>query len=214
MAKIKQLIVSLLFMKLGDTDFVSYCHTVATRLPNNPLFPSPPVDPTVFKTAVDSLATSVTVAKDGGKKAVAEKNKQRHTAATMMRTLAHYVEANCNNDLPTLLSSGFEPKPQTKAQAQPLEQPIINDVTHGKEAGQMIADLKRVEGARVYDIRSGEMPGGNTAPTTWSDQYFPNARKPAVINGLKPGTTYAFQVRAYGPLGWTPYSDPVIRMAT
>src|SRR6516225_6694438 len=77
MSKIKHLLVSLLFTKLGDADFVSFCRTVATRLPGNPAFPAPPVDPTVFKTAVDTLATTLSEAQDGGRKAIAEKNKQR-----------------------------------------------------------------------------------------------------------------------------------------
>jgi len=214
MSKIKHLLVSLLFTKLGDADFVSFCRTVATRLPGNPAFPAPPVDPTVFKTAVDTLATTLSEAQDGGRKAIAEKNKQRDLVTVMMRKLAHYVEANCNNDLPTLISSGFEPKSTTPATPQPLDQPVLNDVQHGKESGQFVAIIKRVKGARAYDIRWGVMPGANTAPTTWSSQQFPSARPPAVINGLTPGATYALQVRAFGKLGWTPYSDPVIRMAT
>src|SRR6516164_1591658 len=96
MSKIKHLLVSLLFTKLGDADFVSFCRTVATRLPGNPAFPAPPVDPTVFKTAVDTLATTLSEAQDGGRKAIAEKNKQRDLVTVMMRKLAHYVEANCN----------------------------------------------------------------------------------------------------------------------
>ena len=33
-------------------------------------------------------------------------------------------------------------------------------------------------------------------------------------NGLTPGTSYTFQVRAYGTLGYTDYSDAVIKIAT
>jgi hypothetical protein len=33
-----------------------------------------------------------------------------------------------------------------------------------------------------------------------------------LIGGLTPGTTYAIQVRAYGQLGYTEYSDSATRM--
>src|SRR2546430_12240801 len=39
----------------------------------------------------------------------------------------------------------------------------------------------------------------------------PNAKTAASINGLTPGTTYAIQVRAYGLLGHTEWSDSAIR---
>ena len=38
------------------------------------------------------------------------------------------------------------------------------------------------------------------------------AKTPALLNGLTPGTTYAVQIRAYGTLGYTEWSDSVTRM--
>ncbi|PYS01324.1 MAG: hypothetical protein DMG15_06490 [Acidobacteria bacterium] len=40
----------------------------------------------------------------------------------------------------------------------------------------------------------------------------PNAKTAASIDGLTPGTTYAIQVRAYGALGHTEWSDSATRM--
>ncbi|PYR87312.1 MAG: hypothetical protein DMG18_00075 [Acidobacteria bacterium] len=37
-------------------------------------------------------------------------------------------------------------------------------------------------------------------------------KPPVAIDGLTPGTTYAIQVRAYGPLGHTEWSDSATRM--
>ena len=34
------------------------------------------------------------------------------------------------------------------------------------------------------------------------------------VSGLTPGTSYTFQVRAFGTLGYTDYSDAVIKIAT
>ncbi|PYV35021.1 MAG: hypothetical protein DMG22_03825 [Acidobacteria bacterium] len=43
-------------------------------------------------------------------------------------------------------------------------------------------------------------------------QTAPNAKTAASISGLTPGTTYAIQVRAYGQLGFTEWSDSATRM--
>ena len=39
-----------------------------------------------------------------------------------------------------------------------------------------------------------------------------NTKAAAPINGLTPGTMYAIQVRAYGKLGYTDWSDSATRM--
>jgi Fibronectin type III domain len=52
---------------------------------------------------------------------------------------------------------------------------------------------------------------GKTAP--WTElPPFSNTRSVSV-NGLTPGTTYAFQVRALGRLGYTDWSDSFTRMS-
>jgi len=42
---------------------------------------------------------------------------------------------------------------------------------------------------------------------------FSNTRS-VLVNGLTPGTTYVFQVRALGRLGYTDWSGTVTRMST
>ena len=78
----------------------------------------------------------------------------------------------------------------------------------------MVADLRRPEAvrrAKNYDLRYGPIGPGEAPPTGWVTQTVPNA-KTAPINGLTPGTTYAIQVRAYGSLGHTEWSDSATRM--
>ena len=51
-----------------------------------------------------------------------------------------------------------------------------------------------------------------SVPPTWVTEAVASARKPAVLNNLTPGVTYTIQVRAFGMLGYTDWSDPVSRM--
>ena len=67
---------------------------------------------------------------------------------------------------------------------------------------------------KSYDVRYGVVGAGGSMPTDWLTMTVPNTKTPARITGLTPATMYAIQVRAYGPLGYTPYSDSSVRMAT
>jgi hypothetical protein len=95
-----------------------------------------------------------------------------------------------------------------------LNQPMIRGVGYGG-SGELLVSIKSVgRKAKSYDVRYGVVGAGGATPTTWLTVTVPNTKTPARITGLAPGTTYAIQVRAYGPAGYTPYSDSAIRMAT
>ena len=129
----------------------------------------------------------------------------------MIRTiklLATYVELNCKDDMHIFLSSGFQPRSTVRTPPQPLDQPTIDQGTHG----QLLASVKPVRKAKHYELRYGALGAGGAAPAAWSTLTVPNAKTAVAINGLTPGTTYAVQVRAYGQLGFTEYSDSATRM--
>jgi len=46
----------------------------------------------------------------------------------------------------------------------------------------------------------------------WMTIHVLSARKPIAVDGLTPAKVYAFQVRAYGQLGYTRYSDSATHM--
>ena len=82
---------------------------VYAGLKDNPAFTNPPptVDLTALKSALDDLSAWIGNALDGGKKAIAERNHKQEVVVKMLRQLAHYVEANCKDDINIFLSSGF-----------------------------------------------------------------------------------------------------------
>jgi hypothetical protein len=129
----------------------------------------------------------------------------------MLRALALYVELNCKDDMNIFLSSGFQPRSSTRTPAQPLVQPMILNVDQGI-TGQLRVSIKSVGRAKTYELRYGPVGAGGATPATWLTETVPNAKTAAAIHGLTPGTTYAIQVRAYGPLGYTAWSDSATRM--
>jgi hypothetical protein len=197
---------------LTEAEFQSRCGAVEKGTFGNPAYPNPPVDPAVFKGALDSYSAAVVdVVAGGGKRAITERHKQRVALTKMLRKLGHYVEANCKDDLMTLRSSGFEAAATNPVGPQPLNQPTIDKVDHGN-TGQLLFKIKRVPRARIYEMRYASLIGG--IPGTWTILLVPSAKGPVPVNGLTPGTNYAFQVRAAGLLGYTDWSDAVTRMCT
>jgi len=180
-------------------------------LTGNVNFPNVPVDLNVFKDELDAYAISITDAKDGGKKAITLRNKRGAVVIRTIKQLATYVELNCKDDINIFLSSGFQSRSSARTPAQPLDPPVILNIDQGTP-GQLLVSIKAVRKAKSYELRYGAAGAGGAAPAVWSTLMAPNAKTAVPINGLTPGTTYAVQVRAYGQLGYTPYSDSATRM--
>src|SRR5207249_11424592 len=71
-------------------------------------FTNLPVDLNVFKADLDSYAVSIADAKDGGKKAIALRNKLGEVVISTMKILATYVELHCKDDMNIFLLCSAE----------------------------------------------------------------------------------------------------------
>ena len=199
------------YSKVSDGDVVARGTAVETGMTGNANFPSPPVDLAALKAAIERLLALMGEALDGSKKVIAEKNKQRHDVIQMLRLLGRYVEVTCKDDMAIFKSSGFEPASTTKAPPQPLPQPSIRKIDHGATTGQLLVLVNAVLNARSYDLRYAPA-GSSGTPSTWTTELVTSVKSAVRINGLTPGTTYAFQVRAMGKLGYTDWSDSATAM--
>jgi hypothetical protein len=186
---------------------------------NNAAFPTPPVDLAGFKAAIDAFSAAITAALDGGKSAIAARDKRRNDVAIMYRLLGHYVEATAKVDMNTFVSSGFVAHVQApRAAAQPVAVPTVASVDQGS-TGQLLVSISKVAKARSYDIRyaqvsTGAAPAGTNINISWTIVSVATTKPATPINDLTPGTTYTFQARAFGKLGFSDWSDAVNRMCT
>jgi len=209
--KAKKIRARLGLQKMNDGDVGQLLTSSLNGLTANAaIFSKLPIDPAVYKDVINDFLTAVPVALDGSKTAIAHKRKLRQRAIRMYEELAHYVEANCNDDMATFLLSGFQPR-TTPASSQPPEPPSISSAVHGSLPGQIKIRFKRVRYAASYDVRSGAVLPGGGAPTAWTEQK--STKTSVIIENLTAGTTYAFQVRAFGASGSSNWSDVVTRMA-
>jgi hypothetical protein len=203
--KVKKIKALLGFQKTSDADFLKQLNTVHDGLNGNAAYPAPPVDMVTFKKEIDSFTVLVTDAEDGGKKAISAKKKQREAMVKMVTQLGHYVEAACNDDVATFNTSGFVPASTVRAVPAPLSQATIEWIDRGPTTGQVIVKPKTVTKALSYDLRYAPVVNG-AAPTTWTTLLIPSPKKTPITN-LTAGSTYAFQIRALGKLGYTDWSD-------
>jgi hypothetical protein len=208
--KVKKIRPMIGFGRIPDVDLLKRLDAICDGLTGNPLYPSPPVDLATFKAAIETYSALITDALDGGKKAISARRKQREVAVKMAMQLGHYVAAACNDDLATFTTSGFLPASNLRTPPQPLPPATIKWVDRGHISGQLLVKVTGIPRAVAYDVRYAVIsPGGTFGP--WTTVTLPSP-KASAFNNLTSGTTYAFQVRALGKLGYTDWSDSTIFM--
>jgi len=195
---------------MTDNDLLARLNAIHDGMFNNPAYPIPPVDMPSFKAAIESYTAANTAALDGGKNAIAERNKRRADAVILMRLLGHYVEIACKGDTKAFVSSGFLAVASRRRLAdRPIAVPSFVKIDQGS-TGQLLVSIHSAK-ARSYELRYAVVPAAG-ANTTWITVTVPNSKPAVPVNNLTPGTTYSFQVRAFGKQGFTEWSSAVERM--
>jgi hypothetical protein len=124
--------------------------------------------------------------------------------------ICDWVEANCSDDPAILQSSGFQQQatPVRSTPPQPLAGPPSFKVENGPNSGQLV-----LRGKPVLKAVSYAPLGSDGKPGPWTELSPVTVIRSITVNGLTPGTTYAFQMRALGRAGYTNWSDSVTRMS-
>jgi hypothetical protein len=100
--------------KMPDGDFVPLLHRSLNGLTtNSTVYAKPPIDLTKYAAGLSDYEGAIPAALDGGKTAIAQKKKLCVTVTKRYRELAHYVEANCNEDMASFCPV-FKPRRQPK----------------------------------------------------------------------------------------------------
>ena len=152
---VKKLKALLGFKTVSDTDFLNHLQTVYKDMNGNPNFSNPPVDMTTFKSGIDTFAVLVTDASDGGKKAIAAKNKQRALMIKQVTLLGHYVEAAANDDPAIFSTSGFVLAPIQRVPPQPLPPASIDWIDRSSVSGAVDVKVKGLPKALSYTCSTG-----------------------------------------------------------
>jgi hypothetical protein len=200
-----QLRVSLAFARLPDKELDNFTLNVKNMMTGNAAYPTPPVTLANLETQRGNFEQAIAAAASGGPPDTAAKNDSRANLLGMLRQIAGYVQITCNNDMATLLSSGFRAMSTNRASTQ-LDQPIELVIDNGT-SGQLVASVKPVKNTSLYEGRI-KGPTGD-----WLPSVFTGDSQHIEFNGLTPGLVYTVQVRALGgSTGQSDWSDPSTHM--
>ncbi len=199
------------FTRMALADVLARANAVYAGLNGNPAYSNPPVPLPEFRKAIDDYSAALTAALDGGSKAIAQRNAAGETLRRMLRKLAHYVEAACNDDMTTFTSSGFLPLIRTPGKRHSVSE-AIRKIVAGTVSGELLVGLVKTPGAVSYELRWAPVSAAGS-PAEWRNLPIANTRDTSVA-GLTPGTTYVFQSRALTKSGLTDWSDSVTRTCT
>src|SRR5512147_165088 len=106
-----QIRVSVGFNRFSDQQLGTLAGRVIKGMTGNNAFSSLPVDITAVQSALDDFNAALAAQPSGGPSATAAKNNKRDVLVVHLKKLAHHVQLSCDNDLETLLSSGFSAVP-------------------------------------------------------------------------------------------------------
>ena len=210
----QQVTVKTGFKRLSDSQALAMAGTVIKGVfIDKAILVAPPFDQATLQTAVDDLKGAIAVqAQAGGGTAVtAVKNKKRNALDGLLRKLAHYVQANCNDDVQLVLKSGFQAKTIPVRSQTQLDKAKILSVDNG-HTKQLVVTVQKVPRAKLYEVQAAAVGANNTVGLFQTAGVFTKSRSMA-ITGLTPGTIYAIQVRALGgSTGSGDWSDAVTHM--
>jgi len=97
----EQVTVKTGFKKLPDSDALALAGTVVKGVfVDKVIAAAPPFDEVTLQTAMDDLKGAIAAQAQarGGTVVTAVKKKKRNVLDALLRKLAHYVQANCNDD--------------------------------------------------------------------------------------------------------------------
>ncbi len=167
--------VTLAFALFPDADLIPKATFILVSMPNNPNFATPPPALTVFQPLIEGFQTALVAAADGGKLKTAEKNAAREALVEPLRSLARYVQQNCDNDLTKRLSSGFDPRKQPEPSGL-LPAPQGVTLTPTGIHGEVSLRAGAVTNARAYEAQSCNDPGTSA---DWESQGTFSSARPA-----------------------------------
>jgi hypothetical protein len=201
-----QIRTSRLFARFPDLAASAFSGGVIAGLTGNINLPNPPKTPAELKDLKETFDEAIIATADGGSLQTAEKDVARAALIAALNKDASYVDINCNESLPILLSSGFQPVSSNRSQAV-LDAPEIIAAQYA-QAGQI---RLRVTGDPNRKAIQGRVKpaGGEFGPVI----TFKNSRE-ILFRGLVAGTSYVMQLCGLGgSTGQSDWSDPVTKTA-
>jgi hypothetical protein len=203
--KRKMFKIKLTYIYTSDAALPLKTQVIIDSLTGNAHFPNLPVTLADLQKAKDDFDKSLSLAKLGDERAIAQKNILRERLEDLLHEQASYVQGVAKSDLDILSSSGFE---------------IVRDrlknnrdtfaITPGKTSGVVTSVMNGLRKVRVYYHQY--TPDPVTPESVWTEVM--STTRKVTIFGLEPGVKYWFRVKAITKLGTEVITDPIARIVS
>jgi hypothetical protein len=188
------------FGKMKDADLAIKALHILTEMTNNDAFPTPFPPLAEISTAFEEYRLALNQVATGGRFLTETKNQKRAVLEDKLNKLGMYVQMVSNNDLPTMLSSGFRlTKAREKVGPIPKASHFRLEVI---AVGTVKLVVKGIEGALSYIFEYKKDGDLNWTGIT-------SSKAKLVINNLESGKRYAFRVVGIGTDPTKNYSDEI-----
>jgi hypothetical protein len=195
------------FSRVSDDHLVHVAQSVIAALTANEHFPSP--NPSLA-TVRDALAEFRSVlATPRGQARTAAVPGSRSKLVNLLEPLARNLELTPGVTDATLGTSGFQLRRMGVRTSAMLDAPANVRLKATGSSGQVQVLCRPVRRARAYQVQVTGTPTGEK----WKDGGVYGSTRGMLINGLSRGKDYWARVRAIGPDGPGPWSDPATAMA-
>lgn len=175
-----------------------------TMLTGNAAFPTPTPTTAALGTACTTLDDANQAYDFNRGKAEKETRDAAFVALKdMVRELAGYVQANCNNDKELIISAGFDVR-RAPSPVGPL--PAVADLRAVVTPfpGRLDLRWRGVRSRLYYGVEMTDTDPLN--PAGWAP-LVNTGKNRYTVEGLTSNTVYSFRVTTHGPLGASPVSD-------
>jgi len=202
MKKIQQVVsVSLTYKHVGAAMASVFLGWVIACLTGNKAFPKPPIPlvpavppdpdaPVDLTTRKARLDAAITARQGGGTLATAEQTAALQSVFDGLDATAFYCQTTARYDLPTFLTSGFQPASKNQSQSE-LDTPSVTGVDNDK-VGELDVHLTPITNAVGYEVQT------STNGTDWTTVKFSTQARTIALTGLTTGTTVQVRARALG----------------
>ncbi len=201
------------FTTHSEADFQAKVGHILASLTNNPHFPEPWPEPVpslaqlneAYRVYLDAYHASLT--HDSLK--IRQRDAARKALIELLKQLVNYLELVAHSDTDKLSTTGFDLRRDTVRgiHGGTLPAPDGFRASHGPKSGTAMLHVARLAGAKSYEVQIAQ--GDPSIEENWKTVTTSATGSHMLIEGLTPGQTYWFRVRAIGSGGAGLWTTPV-----
>jgi hypothetical protein len=183
------------YKKWSDVKLSVETQRIKLSMFENPFFPNPEPNMTVFGDAIAAYVSQLAKAGTHDSSAIAAKNVRRARLIELVTTLGYSVADQAKGDVEALVSSGLPLK--KRRQLITLTAPVNLRIINGSNSGELMLRVNTIKGALSFGFEYTVDPP--TDKSVWIKTICSTSK--CTVKGLEPGKKYWFRVFVTGARG-------------